>query len=47
MWRVYGSKSDYFKAPRLEAHRQWLRQQAEMQVDREKEEAHRKEIESK
>ncbi|HEX3640103.1 MAG TPA: hypothetical protein VHV10_02310 [Ktedonobacteraceae bacterium] len=45
MWRVYGCKSDYLKAPRLEAQKQWIRSQAEVQVDKEKEETQRKEIE--
>ena len=36
MWNIYGSKSDYMAAPRLEAHRQWLRHQAEQQYEQEK-----------
>jgi len=32
------------RAPRLEAHRQWIRYQAEIQVDKEKEQAQREEI---
>jgi len=36
MWNIYGSKSDYMRAPRLEAHRQWIRYQAEQQYEQEK-----------
>jgi hypothetical protein len=38
MWRIYGSKSDYLNAPRLETQRQWIRYQAEQQYEQEKQE---------